>query len=907
MIPVVLSAQQVKTAHGKVYAIFDKESQPLPDANISILEAKDSTLVIGGIAKSDGYFNVRFAAAKNKQYLMRVSYTGMEPAYIEIGVNEITVDAGTIFLREGVELAEFVITAPLREIVQVGDTMVINAEAFQTPEGSYLEELVKRIPGLEYDQRNKSLRYNGKDISSINVNGEEFFSGNNRMALENLPVELISKIKVYDKRNPLEKITGIRSGGENYVLDIQTKGELSGTMLGSVKAGRGNNRKKESELIGNYFKQNGENISLIANSGNREMTSRYKDNIQHMVGANFTVKPAKKISINGNATYTNNRDGNQSTGVTEQYLSSGNRYQLSSDENINKQNAFGAYAGLIWEIDDKTYFNVFGNFNYMEGEGSNRIRQALFDADPQADLKDPFAEIDHLSDNVKINDNTMHSLSSNRMKTYSISANLTRRINSKGSNISLVFQNANNSGDNGSVMNSSITYYRLQNETGKDSILNRVQSHLSPSGNRNQRIGLMFTHPVTEKFNVQLSYNLVRNIQESDRNTYDLSGFIDDEADNIQRGKLPPGYESDYIDSLSNRSNSRTLAHELALRMHYSNERWDLNTGFTVRPERRSIDQKTGLLQADTANNIMGIEPLVMVNWKKEKYRIGFNYQGNTGQPALNDLLSLTDNSDPLNITRGNPDLKTTYSQSVRLDFTDNGRNFSAILNWQNTINSITHTVIYNLHTGGRESYPVNINGNWSGNGMLRYMKRLSKFRIVAQTGSSYNQNINLVNEGRSEQPERSITRSTGFNANLRLSYLPKWGSFETVGNWRFLHSLNNLRQTDNYTRNYTITINSLANLPGNLQITSDATYIFRNGTNIGRGDHQLVWNTGVSWRFMKKKQGELSAYWSDILSKKKEYERSVTAEGFHEHYTPHVSSYFIISFKYNFNIILQK
>lgn len=907
LLPAVLSAQQIKTAYGQTYAIFEDHTHTLPDANISVLDAKDSTWVKGGVSGADGRFNIRFTAVNDKRYLLKVSYTGMEPAFHRLDSQADTIDIGRILLKEGVELAEFTVTAPMSEIVQVGDTTIINAEAYKTPEGSYLEELVKRIPGLEYDVTNKSLRYNGKPISSINVNGEEFFSGNNRMALENLPVELISKIKVYDKRSELEKVTGVRSGGENFVLDVQTKGELGGALMASAKAGRGNNGKKELELVSNYFRQSGENLSLIANSGNRQMTSRHKDNIQNIVGTNFTVKPAEKISVNGNLSYMGNRDGSQSTGFTEQYLASGNRYQLSGDESVNKQRSLNSYTGLIWEIDDKTFFNLFGNFNLMQGENANSNRQVMFDADPGADLSDPFADIDTLPEEIKINDIRMRSLSSNRMNSYSVSANLTRKINEKGSSVSLVFLHSRNRSDNESFMNSSTTYYRLQDNMGNDSILHRVQSHLSPSAGRDQSIGLMFTHPFTEKFNLQLSYNLARNTQESDRNTYDLSAFIDGETDDIHPGHLPAGYETGYIDSLSNRSDSRTLAHELALRMHYSDDRWDVNTGLSVRPEQRSIDQKTGLLQADTATRIIGFQPSMMAVWKREKFQIRFNYQGNTQQPALTDLLSLTDNSDPLNITRGNPGLKPAYNQSIRLDLNDSRRDIGAYLNWNNTINSFTRTVIYNLQTGGRESYPVNINGNWSGNAVVRYQKRIRKFRIGAHTGSSYNRNVNLINEGHSEHPGRSITRSTGLNSNLRLSFLPQWGSFDLIGDWRFQHSHNSLRQSDNYTRNYSITFNNFANLPGDLQLRSDATYLFRSGTNISSGDDQFIWNAGVTWRFMKKKQGELSVYWSDILSKKKDYNRNVTADGFYERRTQQIGSYFIVSFRYSFNRMLQK
>lgn len=134
-------------------------------------------------------------------------------------------------------LGEVVVTAAMKEVEMKGDTTVINANAFQTPEGAYLEELLKRVPGLEYEKQNKTITYNGLPIHEINVNGESFFGGNSTLALENLPAKLVSKIKVYDKRSELEKITKVRKGGENYVLDLQTKREFNGTLITSAGIG----------------------------------------------------------------------------------------------------------------------------------------------------------------------------------------------------------------------------------------------------------------------------------------------------------------------------------------------------------------------------------------------------------------------------------------------------------------------------------------------------------------------------------------------------------------------------------------------------------------------------------------------------------------------------------------------
>lgn len=908
LIPTILFAQKTRTVKGLVCTTSEtkKGEEPLPYASLVILEGKDSTFVKGVASDADGRFNLQFTPQKGTQYLLKASYTGMQSVFRKLDSNASTINLGSILLEEGIELGEVTVNARMRDVDQVGDTTVINAAAYKTPEGSYLETLVKRIPGMEYDSETKTLKYNGLPINEINVNGEAFFSGDNKMALENLPVELISKIKVYDKKSKQEKLTGVSTGKENYVLDLQTKEEFNGTLLVSGQAGYGNNNKKDFNLQGNYFKNNGNNFSVIANSGNLHMRTSYKDNIQENVAVNFTQKYNKKLTLNGNVSYHHNEQGNVSTSYNEQYLTSGNKYQYSAGNNTNRSRNMNSSLGLNWQVDTLTFVNFFGNFNLVRNNNANNNRQATFNENPHLDILDPFSHINNVPDELRINDIAMGSLMQGEQHRYSFHANIMRRINKKGSSIGLTAQYNDSKNDNNNFSISSTTYYQLKNSAGNDSILyrNQYSSNLSP--NRQQGIGLMFSHPFSKKLHAQISYNLNYSKQKNDRNTYDLSGFMEETA--VQPGYLPEGYEASYIDSLSNRSHSSTLQHGINLHFNYSDTIWNINAGVSVQPERRSLNQKTGLHRADTTLHSVGFQPMLFISWQKKKNRITLNYYGNTWQPSLYDLISPTNNSDPLNITRSNPNLKPTYNQSVRLEAQNTKEGLFATLNWNNRINSQTRAVIYNQQTGGRETYPVNINGNWNISGVFRYQKRIKDFNLSANAGGSFAQDVNLINENQSEQPERSATHNTGLNSDLRLSYQPKWGNLDLNGRWNFQHSSNSLLETDTYTRNYTFGLNGFADLPGGIQLRTDANYSFRNGTNIKKGeDDQIVWNASITWRFLKKKQAEISANWVDILSQQKNYFRGTMADGLYENHTQQIGSYFIVSVKYRFNQPLHK
>ena len=907
LFPITLFAQQRVDVTGKTLVVSNngEGQEVLPYTNILVLEAGDSTLVKGVMSDAGGNFRLSFHAKKESPYLLKVSYIGMKPEFRALNTGKTKIHVGNIVLTEGLELSEVVVTAPIKEVELVGDTTVINADAYRIPEGSNLEELVKKIPGLEYDRQNKTLVYNGLPIAEINVNGEAFFAGNHALALENLPADLVSRIKVYDKRSEMEKFMGIKTGEENYVLDLQTKKEFNGTLMTSVAAGKGNNKKKEAELISNFFKTGGENLSVIAKSGNRNMTSANKDNRQDNVAVNFLKKFGKKIHLNGNVMYSNAINGNEGTSYYEQYLKTGNRYRYATSDRHNTNRMASTMLSMKWNIDKMTLLNLSGSFSAMKGTNGSDSRQATYNENPELDITAPFngEENGQTENDIRVNGIRMNSRSTSANRQYFLNADLTRRLNEKGSSLGLTMQYSEGRGKNEAFSVSSTTYYQLQDEWGNDSVLYRNQYYDSPNRNRKFSLGLVLTQPLHKSLRAQLSYKFRRENQNNDRNTYDLSRFFDG-TDDEPLYTLPEGYEAAYTDSLSNRSRSHTTAHEVALHLNYTDRTWEINAGLSVVPERQSLDQKTGRMQADTLRTSVNYYPAVTVLWHKKKTRVQLSYEGDTKQPGLTELLTLTDNSDPLNITRGNPSLRPSYNQRVRLEARDTKIGLNGDMTWANTVNSVTRAVTYNTQTGGIESYPVNVNGNWNARATVRYQKRIKRrFSVTARTGASFSQNVSLINEGQQEMPERSTTHNTTLNANLRFGYQPQWGGFDLTGDWRFRHSTNLLRETGDYTRGYRLGVNAYADLPGGIQLRSDVDYSFRNGTNITPGeDDQVVWNASLSWRFLKQKKAELSFYWADILSQKKNFTRSVSSSGLSERHTQQIGSWFMLSFKYRFN-----
>lgn len=785
-------------------------------------------------------------------------------------------------------LKELTVTADRQEVMQKEDTTVVDATAFKTPEGSDLEELIKRIPGLDYDKDTKQITFQGKQISGINLNGEMFFGGDIGQALKNLTADVVSKIKIYDKQTELEKITGVDDGQENYILDVQTKRTYNGSVLLSGQGGYGNHHKKNFNFSGNLFKTNGENISMMGRSSNQNMNTDYLGNISNNTGLNFVKKFDKKLTFNMGVFYNRNKNGNSNTSYNEQYLTSRDLYRISEGNSINDSRRLNVSLGMRYEIDKRTFLNVQGSFNSSWNNSTNNSCNATFDNRPEVDYADPFAHFDATPDSIRLNSSTMSSSSNSRTTNYSISVDFTRRLNEKGTSISLTAGLSGNNRRNESVSNSSTIYYRLQNTEGNDSILTRDLRQFSPSKNNTSSIGLMFTQPLSKHLRLQLSYDFRYSRESSERNTY---GPVE------------------FVDSLSNKSRSNSLMHRVKLSFNYTYKKvWRIDGGLALQPRSRSLEQKKGLLQADSTLHTIEYKPHLNIRWRRGDNTLNFMYRGNSTPPDLSDLMVLTDNSNPLNITMGNPNLKQSYDQTFSFRYSNFKKGISANMSYRNEYNSKATSVIYNAETGGRESMPVNVNGNWSLNGQVKYEKRINAFRLAGHIGGTQSHRVGLMNDGSTISPQRSLTKNGRLNARLRAAFLPDWGSFELSGNWGYNHSVNDLKNSNIYTRNYGLGLNAFAELPGGLQLKTDADYSFRNGTNITPGeDDQFVWNAGLTWRFLKKKKAELSFYWADIFSKRKSYSRSTTDTGFYERHSRQIGSYFMVSFKYRLNIPLMK
>ena len=217
--------------------VWDSDlNEAMGQATVQLLSAKDSSFVNGGVTQMNGRFQL--PAVKAGKYLLKVSFIGYQSQFknLQLAANRPKHDVGRISLSaDAIMMQEAVVVGHVAPVQMSEDTVVFNSAAYKVAEGSALEELVKKLPGAEVDDEGK-ITINGKSISKILIDGKEFFGDDQDMAMKNIPVEMVEKLKTYERQSDLARITGIDDGEEETVLDLSVKKEMKHGMFSNVDA-----------------------------------------------------------------------------------------------------------------------------------------------------------------------------------------------------------------------------------------------------------------------------------------------------------------------------------------------------------------------------------------------------------------------------------------------------------------------------------------------------------------------------------------------------------------------------------------------------------------------------------------------------------------------------------------------
>ncbi len=916
---------KIVTVSGRVIEAGTKE--PVELAAVQLLSLPDSAQVAGMTTSTQGYFSL--SKQKPGKYLLKVSFIGYVTKIIpvQLTANVPAKKMGNIELAtDAVMLQEAVVVAEAPQVTVVEDTLMYNSSAYRTPEGAMLEELVKKLPGAEIDD-DGNVKINGKDLKKIMVDGKEFFGGDVKTGLKNLPVDMVDKLKTYDKKSDLARVTGIDDGEEETVLDLAVKKGMNQGWFGNADLGAGTKDRYTGRMMLNRFVDKTQ-FSIIgsANNVNDQGFSgggggpRWRSNnglnATKMLGANFATQ-TNKLELGGSVRYNFQDADISSINSSERFLQNGNSYSNSNNKNRNKGTNLNADFRMEWKPDTLTNIIFRPNFSYGRTNNASRSESGTFNEDPFNLIVNPndYLNFDNLSDDplkdIRVNATNSASLSKGKSLSGNATLQVNRKLNNRGRNLTFrgVFGYGDN--DNDQYTQSETRYYQLLNHLGGDSILYRNQYITTPTRNYNYTAQVTYSEPIAKATFLQFSYQFQYKYSKSDKTTFDLLDY----PDWAIGGALPSGYESHAVDSLSKNAEYRYYNHDASVGLRFIRPKYQLNVGMSFQPQNSTLSYKKGDYMIDTTRTVFNFAPNMDLRFRFSKVsQLRFTYRGRSNQPTMENLLPITDNSNPLNIRMGNPGLKPSFAHTMRLFYNtynaEKQRGIMTHFSFTATQNSISNSTRYNEETGGLITRPENINGNWNAFGMFGFNTALKnkKYTINTFTNVNYQNNVAFLYNQDTKNNDRNTSTGLTLGERVTGSYRNDWFEFSLNGSINYTAERNKLRPENNqepYTYSYGASTN--ITMPWKMTLATNIANQSRRGyRDSSMNRDELIWNAQLAQSLLKG-AATVSFEVYDILRQQSNISRSLSADMRSVSEYNGINSYCMVHFIYRLNIFGSK
>lgn len=896
------------------------DKSPVMQATVQILSLKDSTMVKGNVSDLDGNFALSVRPGK---YLLKISYIGYTTFFrqIEMTRNKPRLNVGNIELQaDAIMLGEAVVVAQAPEVTAAEDTLVYNSSAYRVPEGSALEELVKKLPGAEVDENGK-ITINGKEIKKIMIDGKEFFADDPNIAMKNLPVNIIDKVRAYDKQSDLARATGIDDGEEETVLDLSVKPGMNKGWFGNADLAAGTEDRYSGKIMLNRFW--GDNQFTVIGSMNNVNDQGYPGGggrfrwggqngltAIKMGGFNFSTT-SEKLETGGSVNFNYKDADIISKQASETFVSSDNSsFQNALIAQRNKNTALTADLRIEWRPDTMTMLLVRPRLSYGDTDNTESSNSGTFNAEPQNTTDELIAAIqegnltDLMAEENIVNTIIRNSLSKSSDFNVGGSVMFNRRLGKAGRNINFrgTYNYTNSSSEQFST--SETEYFQMTDEERLE-ILNRYIS--TPTLNNNFSARVSYSEPIFKGGFLQFSYNFQYRYSTTDNSTYTMPN--DWTIDN--------GYGGEYTGVLD-KENSKSAHytyynHQAELALRWIREKMRLNVGVSFQPQKTELSYKKGDLDTVTVRNVFNFTPTLDFRYKFNKTsQLRINYRGRSSQPSMTDLLPVEDTTDPLNIRRGNPGLKPSFTNSFRAFYntfnTETQRGMVAHVSFSNTMNSVSSRRVYNETTGGYITTPENINGNWNLFSMLgsNTALRNKKYTINTFTTASYNNIVSYISDNtETTNDDRNKTRQLRLGERLRGTYRTDWWEVSLNGSLNYTHSRNNYQEQNNMdTYDFSYGASTNIRLPWNMSIATDLSQNSRRGySDNSMNRDELIWNAQISQDFLKGNAATVSIQFYDILRNQSNVSRAITAAMRSDTEYNAIYSYCMVHFIYRLNL----
>lgn len=929
MLVAIASLAQERLISGKITDRDTKE--PVEQVTIQLLKT-DSTYVSGAISNERGLFHVN--APANGKYLLKITSVGYKPTVKRIQISEDkNLAMGNVVIgADAIMLKGAVVTAMAQKVSLKEDTFVYNSAAYRTPEGSVVEELVKRLPGAEVSD-DGTIKINGKEVKKILVDGKEFMTGDTKTALKNLPTSIIDKIKAYDEKSDLSKVTGIDDGEEQTVLDFGVKKGMNKGVISNIDLGVGNKNRYNMRGMGGYFANNNR-FMLFANANNTSdrgfgggpgrgfWGGANGLNASKMIGANYNYELKDKFKFNTSLRW-NHSDGDVwSSRSSENFMGTSISFSNSLSQSYSRSNSWNGNIRLEWMPDSMTNILFRPSISWSSSDGLSGSQSASYNKDPYTiTTKDPLSEegIEEMEKaEAMVNSQLTNGI------TYSDNNNINgmlqanRKLGNKGRNITFRVDAKYTDNDSKSISLNNAKLYLVQTAEGKDSTYQTNRYNLTPSKNYSYAGQLTYSEPLWKATFLQFSYKFTYSYSKSDRSTYDFSKYAMS-GDHEYRGwdsYLNPfaGHLNDYRDdNLSRFSEYRNYNHDIQVMMRFIRQKYNLNFGVMVQPQQSKYIQDYQGVHVDTVRNVVNVSPTLDFRYRFSKMsNLRINYRGTTSQPSISQLLDITDNSDPLNISMGNPGLKPSFTQNFRLfynNFVQNhNKGIMTFVNFSTTNNSISNKVTYDETTGGRITRPENINGNWNAMGAFMFNCSIDSagvWNINTGAHANYNNYVSYLSLDKKSDSQKNTTRSITWRQNLSFSYRNDWAEFSLDGTLTYNKAKNKLQPTSNLeTWQFSYGPSMTLTAPWGTSLNSSLSINSRRGYNdSSMNTDEFVWNAQLSQGFLKGKPLTIMLQFYDLLRQQSTFSRAISATSRTDTEYNAINSYAMLHVVYRLNL----
>ena len=944
---VLLSPTRNYTIHGRIVDSFT--NLPISNVKLTLLSA-DSTVIDtcrtfiwnDKAVHPDSYFYMQKNLSEGK-YIFKIEHPDYFTTFVDKELlfksRNTSIDMQDIPIkRKGMEnkehmLGEIVVKSTKIKMVMKGDTIIYNADAFNLPQGSMLDALIRQLPGATLNS-NGEIFINGRKLDYLTLNGKDFFKGNNKQLIDNLPNYTVKNLKVFEKSTDRSQAMGVDIDKKDYIMDISLKKKYEKTFIANFDIAGGTNSRYATKVFGLYFTPRLQ-LSIFSNINNVNEDRKPGEKgdwdptklpngqvIQKTVGLNAAVSNKKNTLENNMSTSFTWRDThNISQIIAESFLTGGNNFNRSISDVKSKNFIYDFQNNL--KISTPIFLKSTISLNYNKFDNWGTVRSARFNADPST-IGSTEAILDTIfssSRNRLVNDFGVNRLSS---KTYGFGHSLTTFVNvnaykqlPSGDRISALIE-----GDYLNTTNSMFNNYQLKylKSNAISDYRNRYDN--TPSYSYNYRVGPQYTFVIPNGFRLFTGYQYQQKASYRNNQKYRLDKLYKWQEENHALGSLPSSRDSLLLSLDANNSykgyyiskqNSVSLGFGCSKSKNHNNVFFNTNVSVGYKSEK--LDYRNSLLNTSVKqyNWVSGLS--LNMGFTINKYSFYGTITSKMETPDLYSKITRSDNSNPLAISLGNPNLKNSRKTNVSLTFSyNNNRRFKlpmAFININIHQNAVANGFTYNPTTGVYTYKPQNVKGNWYGNiGLYDTfpLDNKNNFTLVNAIVYSYNHNVDFT--GMTGQAESILSKVNNhwLEDNLSLNYQKGGLTCSLVGEmkWRYAYS-----RRENFSTIRTLDFNygmlGSYKFKFGLETGMDLKMFSRRGYSdplINAND--LICNVYISKSFLKGKlAAKLEGY--DIFHQLKSISYEINGQGKTETRFNAIPNYLMLHLIYKMNISGKK